>query len=203
MVILSLYALGYIPAVLKVTLLQQETDFASEFRVPSWPDRSRRAKSNPSIKSDGTFNGFDLHKVEGPPKTYIHCVGENFQEEEDRDYMFRSCRFETFCFDTNLNDFVVYPEKPLNASVHSEVWSATHNSKEITSVVAGAQGMNWWPVFWNERDGHKSKVGKYAPKFVYPDDKDEEVPTSYYRFNATWLPFFRHPRSPYNPGQLK
>lgn len=115
--------------------------------------------------------------------------------------MFRSCRFETFCFDTKLNDFVVYPENPLNASIYSEVWSSTHNSKEFTTMVAGAQGMNWWPVFWNDRDGKKTRVGKYRPRFVYPGNNDE-VPTSYYRFNATWLPFFRHARSPYNPGKF-
>ena len=140
-----------------------------------------------------------LHKVDRPPRTDIHCVGENFQEEEDRDYMFRSCRFETFCFDTKLNEFVVYPEAPLNASIYSEVWSSTHNPDNYTSVVAGAQSMLWWPVYWNDRDGKKSRVGKYQPKFVYPDE--DGIPTSYYRFDATWLPFHRHQRSAYNPGE--
>eukprot|EP00544_Gedaniella_sp_CCMP2646_P006542 CAMPEP_0202488970 /NCGR_PEP_ID=MMETSP1361-20130828/6839_1 /ASSEMBLY_ACC=CAM_ASM_000849 /TAXON_ID=210615 /ORGANISM="Staurosira complex sp., Strain CCMP2646" /LENGTH=366 /DNA_ID=CAMNT_0049118641 /DNA_START=357 /DNA_END=1457 /DNA_ORIENTATION=- len=84
--------------------------------------------------------------------------------------------------------------------MEEKVWSSTHNPKEYTSVAAGAQSKLWWPVSWNDSDGKKSRVGKYQPKFIYPDDED--IPTSYYRFNATWLPFYRHQRSAYNPGHL-
>ena len=85
-------------------------EFPHEVPVPSseLTNSSRHVKTGPSVESDGYFNGFELFKVDHPPKTDIHCVGENFQE--DRGYMFRSCRFTTFCFDTKLKDFVVYPE---------------------------------------------------------------------------------------------
>ena len=130
-------------------------------------------------KSDETFNGFDLYKVNKPPKTDIHCVGENF--EENRSWLFRSCRFETFCFDTKLKDFVVYPKNPLNASVYGKLWTSTHNEKRYTAVAAGAQNKMWWPVYFNERGGLTTRIGRYRPQFVYEDD-DDDIPTSYYRF---------------------
>jgi len=148
--------------------------------------------------SVGTFNGFDLFKVNHPPKSAIHCVGENFQE--DRGYMFRSCRFDTFCFDTQLRDFVVYPYKPLNGSVYGKVRSSTHNPEEYTTVVAGSQNKRWWPAQAQEKHGIKTRIGRYQPHFVYTDD--DSVPNSFYQFNATWLPFYRHQRSPYNPGEF-
>lgn len=151
-----------------------------------------------TLQPDGTFNGFDLFKVDKPPHTDIHCIGENFQDE--RSYMFRSCRFETFCFDTLELQFVVYPDRPLNATLYEEIWSSTHNPENYTAMVPGAMNRQWWPVYWNERDGKKSRIGKYSPKFVYADSGN--VPTSYYRFDATWLPFYRHQRSAYNPGHL-
>lgn len=197
-VVVMLYTLGYIPMMKRAH--HEVVKFPGE--VPVAPTELTNAaphvKMSPSEKADGSFNGFDLFKVDHPPKSDIHCVGENFQE--DRGYMFRSCRFTTFCFDTKLKDFVVYPEKPLNASIHGEVWSATHNPKEHTTVVAGSQNKMWWPVY-ADRDGIKTRIGRYQPKFVYADD-DDDIPTSYYRFDATWLPFYRHQRSPYNPGEL-
>lgn len=194
LVFVSLYTFGFIPYAVK-DATERATEFSQE--AIATPNDSRLMQESPPVKPDGTFNGFSLHKVDRPPRTDIHCIGENF--EEDMGYVFRSCRFETFCFDTKLNEFVVYPERPLEGSKNDNVWSSTHNPKEYTSVAAGSQSKLWWPVYWNDRDHKKSRVGKYKPKFVYPDDED--IPTSYHRFNATWLPFYRHQRSPYNPGE--
>lgn len=198
-VFVSLYTLGFIPNALK-NAAQQASGFSDVYEEALiTPERSRLAnKSPPVVQRDGIFNGFDLYKVDRPPRTDIHCVGENFQEEMG--YVFRSCQFETFCFDTKLKEFVVYPEKPLKGAIDDNVWSSTHNPKKYATVAAGAQSKLWWPVYWNERDKKETRVGKYQPRFVYPDDDD--IPTSYYRFNATWLPFYRHQRSPYNPGKF-
>ena len=200
LVFVSLYTVGFIPNAVKDATEQSDRILMKGTKSPSAePNHSRSMQAKPpTVKTDGSFNGFDLYKVDRPPKTDIHCVGENFQE--DMGYVFRSCQFETFCFDTKLNDFVVYPERPVEGTIDDKVWSSTHNPKEYTSVAAGSQSKLWWPKYWNDRDGMKTRVGKYQPKFVYPDDED--IPTSYYRFNATWLPFYRHQRSAYNPGNV-
>lgn len=197
LVFVSFYSVGLVK-----NATQQASGFADvheESLMAPHPPRLTAANKKPPVKADGVFNGFDLHKVDRPPRTDIHCIGENFQE--DMGYVFRSCKFETFCFDTKLNDFVVYPEKPLNGAINDNVWSSTHNPKEYTTVAAGAQSRLWWPVHWNDKDGKETRVGKFQPRFVYADDDD--IPTSYYRFNATWLPFYRHQRSPYNPGEYR
>jgi hypothetical protein len=189
---------GQVPYLKGVHSKLSETDDEDAVRMHHLP-LSTPGRAAPSTRQpDGTFNGFDLFKVDKPPHTDIQCIGENFQEE--RSYMFRSCRFETFCFDTQKMEFVVYPDRPLNATLYEEIWSSTHNPENYTAVVPGAMNRNWWPVYWNEEDGMKSRIGKYRPKFVYADSGN--VPTSYYRFDATWLPFYRHQRSPYNPGHL-
>jgi hypothetical protein len=57
--------------------------------------------------ADGTFNGYPIHLRETTePQTLPHCVGEDYQT--GRSWKQKSCKFEFFCFDTSVKEFVVY-----------------------------------------------------------------------------------------------
>ena len=58
-------------------------------------------------KADGTFNGREIHLRETTgPQTLPHCVGEDYQT--GKSWKQKSCKFEFFCFDTAVKEFVVY-----------------------------------------------------------------------------------------------
>ena len=55
--------------------------------------------------SGTTLNGYEIHLVEEPPQTKVHCVGDTYQASSS--WMFRSCQYELLCFDFVFLDKVV------------------------------------------------------------------------------------------------
>mmetsp|Transcript_29661 Transcript_29661/g.48947 ORF Transcript_29661/g.48947 Transcript_29661/m.48947 type:complete len:506 (-) Transcript_29661:238-1755(-) len=154
-----------------------------------------------SPPSDGTFNGFDLYHVNHPPESHVHCIGENFQQ--DRSWLFRSCEYTTFCFNIDTKQYYIYAdEKPLVVS--KDVWSSTQVEKKDQLVSAGAQPKTWFPKIAEKKYKIKTRIGSFRPNVVYGGSSanNDNRPTSYYRLNATILPFYRHPKSFQNPGHL-
>lgn len=141
--------------------------------------------------ADGTFNGFDIFFVDAPPRSTAHCVGENFQE--DQSWLFRSCEYTTLCFDLDRRDMVVYRQTPV--PLPDYYWSSTQMHRNNTHVAGGSQPKTWFPILAQEQFGMKTRIGRFRPR-------SGKVPSSYYRFNATMLPFYRHPTSYRNPGHL-
>lgn len=141
---------------------------------------------------DGTYNGFDLFYVNAPPRSTVHCVGENFQN--DRSWLFRSCEYKTLCFDIDRRDFVIYRDRPMQ--LPTEWWSSTQMDRNNTNVAGGSQPKTWFPVVAQEKTGLTTRIGRFRPR-------SGQAPPSYYRFNATMLPFYRHPTSYRNPGHLQ
>lgn len=79
------------------------------------PPRRRRRR-----QSDGTFNGYPIYLYDvtkqvsrTKPYSMIHCVGENYQENEN--WKQRSCQFRFLCYNIDTNQFLVYQrlEDPL------------------------------------------------------------------------------------------
>ncbi|KAI2503407.1 hypothetical protein MHU86_11036 [Fragilaria crotonensis] len=124
-------------------------------------------------------------------KINSHCVGENFQE--DQSWLFRSCEYTTLCFDLDRRDMVVYRQTPV--PLPDYYWSSTQMHRNNTHVAGGSQPKTWFPILAQERFGMKTRIGRFRPR-------SGKVPSSYYRFNATMLPFYRHPTSYRNPGHL-
>ena len=149
-------------------------------------DMTWKSPSTESIP-DGTFNGFEIFYVDAPPRSTIHCVGENF--ETDRSWLFRSCEYTTMCFDIDRSSFVSYRDDPLH--LPEGWWSSTQMLKNATQVAGGSQPKTWFPI----HKGRTATIGQFRPNSRKP-------PSSYYRFDATMLPFYRHPTSYRNPGHL-
>lgn len=162
---------------------EQKAKGGNKYEDISTISKSSSLTTNP----DGTFNGFEIFYVDAPPRSTVHCVGENF--EADRSWLFRSCEYTTICFDIDRRDFVTYEDEPL--PLPERWWSSTQMTENATHVAGGSQPKTWFPV----RKGRTSTIGLFRPN-------SRKAPPSYYRFDATMLPFYRHPTSYRNPGHL-
>ncbi len=121
---------------------QNRNDIRQEFEVGRKSSQTSERKSetpktrNPS-QADGTFNGYPIykfrHKKETQPDdgfdismddlySQFHCVGETWHDADfhkrskthhEQSWMFRSCRFQVFCYDTSTQEYAIYldPEK--------------------------------------------------------------------------------------------
>jgi hypothetical protein len=162
--------------------------------IPKLEITFRASKSLPAKESDGTFNGFDIFYVDHPPKSSVHCVGDNF--DEDRGWMYRSCEFKTLCYNLDKGTFVYY----LNSTVQLPGdfwWSATQRKRNRTNVAGGSQPRPWFPIVNEDIWNRTTKIGMFSPEM-----KVGQAPSAYYRLKATMLPFYRHPTSYRNPGHL-
>ena len=62
--------------------------------------------NNDKITS-ATFLGFPLSLHHDPPRSMVHCVGDNFLPKTSAG--FRSCQFRHLCWDWDQKDFVIMP----------------------------------------------------------------------------------------------
>ena len=95
--------------------------------------------------ADGTFNGYPIYKLEKHPfhnnanhhnhknmeKLYsqFQCVGETWHDVEEhkrsrtlheQSWMFRSCRFQVFCYDTEIQEYVIYLDPERHQDSHAD-----------------------------------------------------------------------------------
>jgi hypothetical protein len=78
-----------------------------------------KRKTYSDATADGKFNGYPIHfKETKGVHTLPHCVGENYQE--GKSWMHRSCRFDFFCFDTDIKEFVVF-ESPDDEKLYTHL----------------------------------------------------------------------------------
>jgi hypothetical protein len=154
---------------------------------------TKRSHLNATIPvADGTLNGFDIFYVDAPPISTVHCVGENFIE--DTPWLFRSCEYMTLCFDIDRRDVALYRQKAVPLPEH--YWSSTQmHHRNNTHVAGGSQPKTWFPILAQDKFGMKTRIGQFRPR-------SGKVPSSYYHFDATMLPFYRHHASYRNPGHL-
>lgn len=156
---------------------------------------NEKPKESPRIQPDGSFNGFDLFYVNHRPKSSVHCVGENFNG--DRSWLYRSCEFKTLCYDLDHRDFVYFRES--NVPMPNELWwSSTQLRPNRTLVAGGSQPRTWFPIVTEDVWNMTTRIGMYRPAVFV----GKSAPKGYYRFDATMLPFYRHPTSHRNPGHL-
>jgi hypothetical protein len=78
---------------------------SSQWPVLNHPYEPPTSNVKDSVIPDGSLKGIPLHYNRGSkiPQTSVQCIGENF---ESNAWLFRSCRFQNLCFDTNQKDFV-------------------------------------------------------------------------------------------------
>lgn len=148
-----------------------------------------------SPQPDGTFNGIPLYfKQDSQKYSSIHCIGETFQPS-NHPWIYRSCHYRHFCFDTQRRDFVLFQspqERKLdNYLKHHDMMHVStiiSRRKQEHSVSIGSLNTKW---SW------KAGVPRleWTPRVVY-----EETPPSYYEMNVTWIPF--HSMAGFNPGHL-
>jgi hypothetical protein len=143
-----------------------------------------------NMHPEDSFNGFSIFHVDAPPKTTIHCVGENFDKE--RSWLFRSCELTTLCFDLNQRDIVMYVDS--SKDLADRWWSSTQVHPN-QAIVAGESQPRTWFLAPPQSSSPIQRIGQFRPRIGKP-------PSSHYRLNATLLPFYRHPTSYRNPGHL-
>jgi hypothetical protein len=139
----------------------------------------------------GTFNGFDLYYVDKPPKTKVHCIGDNYRPFTA--FKYRTCEYENLCFDLRTLEYVIYEEdmapllppewrsstlrRPSRLVENLEV-----NAKPIDSMSDGYHRQSWMNVVFS------------------PTIRMGAPPPRHYLMDATQIPFFRYHIGFRNPG---
>ena len=96
----------------------------------------------------GTFNGFNMRYREGPIHSSVHCVGSNFESKDGMRlaWMYRSCRFQHFCFDLDKRDFVLFRSKEERALIElsrNDTFFEPSSTMTNTSVSLGSINNKW------------------------------------------------------------
>lgn len=141
----------------------------------------------------GTFNNFNVRYRTDPIHSTAQCVGSNFQSGDikTRSWIYRSCKFRHFCFDTDKQDFVLFQskeEQELNQLADDPMFEASTSMN--TSVAIG--GVN---TKWTWKDG--------VPRLEwFPEVRLGELTDGYYELDpdVVWAPF--HSLAAFNPGHL-
>lgn len=147
-----------------------------------------------STKADGTFSGVPIyyHTVSDDNiHSTVSCVGENYQPNA---YMYRSCHFTHFCFDTEKKDFVLFQ------SPQEQEWSrhALRNvdigtSSTMTNMTVALGGLN---PKWKEQTFTRLE---WFPEIL---PSSALVKEGYYQLpeNLVWVPF--HSFAGFNAGHI-
>jgi hypothetical protein len=99
--------------------------FKNEPRIPKPVKRKPRHPMKVDPNADGTFNGYSIYyKEEKGLHTLPHCVGENYVDGVS--WMYRSCKFNLFCFDTTTKDYVVF-QSPEEEALYSHLETVSSN----------------------------------------------------------------------------
>jgi len=118
----------------------------SKFEKPKKP---KKPKIRSIDEADGTFNGYPIYKLRrDAPKSELwdgasnnnninlnelysqfHCVGETWHNAEhhrrtrtnhEQSWMYRSCRFQVFCYDTAVQEYAIYLDPEKHQDSHSD-----------------------------------------------------------------------------------
>ena len=144
----------------------------------------------------GTFNGFNMRYREGPIHSSVHCVGSNFESKDGMRlaWMYRSCRFQHFCFDLDKRDFVLFRSKEERALIElsrNDTFFEPSSTMTNTSVSLGGINNKWNFV----------KKGVHRLEW-FPEVREGDLTEGYYVLDddVVWTPF--HSLAGFNPGHL-
>lgn len=124
--------------------------------------------------------------MENPLSSVVHCIGDNFLPNSA--WMYRSCQYRNLCYNTQQQEFVVYPtssQKDLEASV--QVWqnskfariSTRSQTKNNSSTLLQFSSIGTTPGWARKK--------RYA--WSIPESSTAP-PTDYYELsnNTIWIP---------------
>lgn len=162
------------------------------FSIADTSVRTRRTKEVPTPNGppDGFFNKFPVYyqNYQEGFHSNTHCIGENFGKDA---WKFRSCQFQNLCFDTEVNEFVLFtsPEqRELEKVLMPDMWPA---SSMNTKVSVGGINPKWGP--------------EHLEMKWYPSLRDVEELESqggYYTLQSDKLLIPWHSLAGFNPGHL-
>lgn len=99
--------------------------FKNDPRIPKPVKQKSRPQRTIDPNADGTFNGYSIYYREKKGlHTLPHCVGENYVDGVS--WMYRSCKFNLFCFDTSTKDYVVF-QSPEEEALYSHLEKVRQN----------------------------------------------------------------------------
>lgn len=149
--------------------------------------------------ADGTFNGYPIHfQQRNDPTTIPHCVGENYQTGTS--WKQKSCKFEFFCFDTTLKDFVVY-QPQAEQSIRHLVASRPFIDVSQSYLNPGPNRTNFLSLGGINAKWGDNEKGIERLKW-FPQVRSGDGPLSYYELpsNVVMIPY--HAMNDANPGHL-
>jgi hypothetical protein len=153
----------------------------------------RRQSQHDKRTPDGTFNGLPIYfTTDGSIDSTASCVGENYQ---DNAYMYRSCFFTHFCFDTVKKDYVLFQspqEQEWQQYVSKDVDIGT--SITMSNITVALGGLN---PKWMERAFRKLE---WFPEVILDSSALKEE--GYYQLPSdfVWVPF--HSFAGFNAGHI-
>lgn len=170
---------------------------SSERRVPLRRQEIPQATAGNATKqnqaqitpADGSFNGIPISYNEGTMEySTVACVGDNYQSDS---WLYRSCQFRQFCFDTEEKEFVISqsPAERQWVTKHARSDSLIGSAVNTNSFVS-LGGLN---VKWG---GHVFEKLKWFPRVL------EDPIVGYYELpdDYVWVPY--HSMAGFNAGHL-
>ncbi|KAL3929850.1 MAG: hypothetical protein SGBAC_012031, partial [Bacillariaceae sp.] len=156
----------------------------------------RPNQTTDSKHPDGTFNNVPVYLRKSVDfHSSAHCIGET--HNPDTAWMYRSCHFKNFCFDTSTKDFFLVkgPQEKLfqqRRKHYPPSFISTSTVPNDLTLALGGINPRWNGTDFNQGI-HKAK---WSPKIL------DKPPTEYYMLpdTAVFLPF--HSLAAHNVGHL-
>ena len=153
---------------------------SNNFNPPK--DLNQNRAPDGSLDDIPLFYNTDTRRL---PYTTVQCVGENF--EPDNSWLFRSCKFQNVCFDTNAKEFV-FVQSPTERALKDTFLRAS--SKEfiaISSLAKEESKFSLGPIHF-ETSPQEEESLRWFPKII---QRDEMPTTGFYELpsNIVLVPF--------------
>jgi len=151
----------------------------------------RESRPAETRKPDGTFNGIHVYYTKDATEdSTVSCVGENYQ---DNAYMYRSCHFTHFCFDTESKDYVLFQspqEEEWTRLAGSDSFIGTSTTMANMTVALGGLNPKWTQQVFRKLEWFPTVLSASALSEGY-----YELPSHY-----VWVPF--HSFAGFNAGHI-
>ena len=171
---------------------ETDTDSKSDSRAAASASMSvpQTPPPLPRRPPDGYFNTVPVHFNNKTIHSTVSCTGENFQPNA---WMFRSCQFQNFCFDTDTKQFVIFRTAQqaafINRTAAQDKFYHISTTRSDQDVSIGGINAKW-------RDGTIGNM-RWFPQVV-----DGPLEGGYYELprGTVWVPY--HALAAHNPGHM-
>ena len=152
--------------------------------------RRRRRRRLNGTSNKGMFLGVPVtYQPIVPPYSTAHCIGETFDRVDPLfAWLYRSCEFRHICYDTNRQEFVLFPspQEQKLAKMAAQQEGVTLSSTSLTRPPVSLAAVDPPDNLENKEDA-VSELFSNLSWFPIVDDWSKERPVGYYQLPDTHI----------------